>query len=133
MARRLQICSQWREAADTDPKLLEYKASRGWWSTLASLNLTLLITREYEHLVIAASVENGRPRLSFMPVPHPSGLAVDRTTIGFFLLAPETRTGFHSSPGTIAPSETRCEGQVSGWKAIEHECFGVFSRKSIHA
>jgi uncharacterized protein (TIGR03032 family) len=80
-----QICSQWREAVDTDPQLLVYKASRGWWSTLASLNLTLLITREYEHLVIAATVENGRPRLSFMPIPHPSGLAVDRSTNRVFL------------------------------------------------
>jgi uncharacterized protein (TIGR03032 family) len=73
-----QICSQWQEAADTDPRLLECRASRGWWDILAELGVTLLITREYEHLVMALNAGNARPRISFFPVPHPSGLAVDR-------------------------------------------------------
>jgi uncharacterized protein (TIGR03032 family) len=69
-----QVCSQWREAAATDPRLLESRASKGWWSTLEQLGITLFVTREYEHLVIALS---GR-KTSFFPLPHPSGLAVDR-------------------------------------------------------
>ncbi len=73
-----QICSQWREASATDPRLLVSRASSGWWEVLAERGLTLLITREYEHLVIAASAPAGRPRLSFLPMPHPSGLVVDR-------------------------------------------------------
>lgn len=80
-----QICSQWREASEVDPKLLEIKASQGWWAVLDRLGLTLLITREYEHLVVAASVRNGTPRLSYFPVPHPSGLAVDRAGKRVFL------------------------------------------------
>jgi len=44
----------------------------------AELGITLLITREYEHLVMALSSVKGRPRISFFPLPHPSGLAVDR-------------------------------------------------------
>jgi len=73
-----QITSQWREAADIDPQLLEWRASRGWWDLIAELGLTLLVTREYEHLVMAVSAPEGRPRLSFFPLPHPSGLVVDR-------------------------------------------------------
>jgi uncharacterized protein (TIGR03032 family) len=70
-----QVCSQWREAAATDPRLLESRASKGWWSTLEQLGITLFVTREYEHLVLALS---GR-KTSYFPLPHPSGLAVDRT------------------------------------------------------
>ena len=73
-----QVCSQWREAAETDPRLLEYTVSGKWWSVFLELNITLLITREYEHLAMALSAVNGRPRISFFPVPHPSGLTVDR-------------------------------------------------------
>src|SRR5581483_3496605 len=43
---------------------------------LERLGVTLFVTREYEHLVLAMS---GRSRISFFPMPHPSGLAVDRT------------------------------------------------------
>jgi uncharacterized protein (TIGR03032 family) len=80
-----QVCSQWREASSVDAKLLEAKASKGWWDLLERLGVTLLITREYEHLAIAASVQNGHPRMSYFPVPHPSGLAVDRTGGRVFL------------------------------------------------
>jgi uncharacterized protein (TIGR03032 family) len=69
-----QVCSQWREAAATDPRLLESRASKDWWSTLEQLGITLFVTREYEHLVIALS---GR-KTSYFSLPHPSGLAVDR-------------------------------------------------------
>ena len=70
-----QVASQWREAASTDARLLESRDSKGWWPTLEQLGITLLVTREYEHLVLALT---GRARTSFFPMPHPSGLAVDR-------------------------------------------------------
>lgn len=73
-----QVSSQWREAEGTDPRLLEARASKGWWATLERLGITLLVTREYEHLVLALSVGKGRPRTTFFPMPHPSGLTVDR-------------------------------------------------------
>jgi uncharacterized protein (TIGR03032 family) len=73
-----QVCTQWREAADTDPRLLESRASKGWWPTLEQLGITLFVTREYEHLALALSAPKGRPRTTYLPIPHPSGLAVDR-------------------------------------------------------
>lgn len=74
-----QITSQWREAVDLDPKFLRYTVRGAWWETLAEADVTLLITREYEHLVMALSVVNDHPRVSYFPVPHPSGLVADRT------------------------------------------------------
>jgi uncharacterized protein (TIGR03032 family) len=36
------------------------------------------VTREYEHLAMALTVHEDRPLISYLPMPHPSGLAVDR-------------------------------------------------------
>lgn len=73
-----QICSNWDEADKTDPGLLSYEVSGTFWSTLEALGVTILVTREYEHLVMAVGSRGGRPNLSFLRLPHPSGLAVDR-------------------------------------------------------
>jgi uncharacterized protein (TIGR03032 family) len=64
---------------EVPPRLLDHAAQGAWWETLEEAAITLLVTREYEHLVIALTVESGRPRVTFMPLPHPSGLAVDRS------------------------------------------------------
>ncbi|MEI6043102.1 MAG: DUF4915 domain-containing protein [Chloroflexota bacterium] len=73
-----QIASQWQEAAETDPQLLRYTAQGTWWETLAELGITLLVTREYEHLVMALHAAGGTPAISYLRLPHPSGLAVDQ-------------------------------------------------------
>ncbi len=73
-----QIASQWRDACDTDPKLLRFRVRGGWWDALETSRITLLVTREYEHLVMALAVKDGKPRISYLPLPHPSGLVVDR-------------------------------------------------------
>ena len=74
----VQIASQWREAATIDRRLLRYEVHGAWWETLAARGITLLVTREYEHLVMALGASKEGPALSYMPLPHPSGLAVDR-------------------------------------------------------
>ena len=73
-----QIASQWREATAVDPRLLEYRVRGPWWDLLERLGVTLFISREYEHLVMAFSAAGGKRRVSFLPLPHPSGLVVDR-------------------------------------------------------
>ncbi|MDO8184191.1 DUF4915 domain-containing protein [Conexibacter sp. JD483] len=73
-----QVASQWSEAAETDPKLLRSRTSGPWWELLDQLGITLLVTREYEHLAMALSVDDGQPAASFMRLPHPSGLVADR-------------------------------------------------------
>ncbi len=73
-----QVVVQWPGAASVDPRLFACRVEGHWWETLASHQLTLLVTREYEHLVMAMTVENGRPLVTYLPLPHPSGLAIDR-------------------------------------------------------
>ena len=72
-----QIVCQWKQASDVDPQLLEHRVRGRWWETLDELGITLLVTREYEHLVMAFCVRDGRRRTSYLHLPHPNGLAVD--------------------------------------------------------
>ena len=72
-----QVTSQWREAAQTEPRLLSHRVTGEWWELLAATGLTLLVTREYEHLVMALSCAGSEPNVTFFPMPHPSGMAVD--------------------------------------------------------
>ena len=78
---------RWRNPAEAlavwdgialDPAVLAARATGAFWDVLDRLKLTLLLTREYEHLLLAVAVKEGRPGLSYLPLPHPSGLAVDR-------------------------------------------------------
>ncbi|MEW5868244.1 MAG: DUF4915 domain-containing protein [Chloroflexota bacterium] len=72
-----QIASQWQDAARVEPRLLQHQATGAWWEVLESTGVTLLVTREYEHLAVAIHVQAGKPSLTYMSVPHPSGLAID--------------------------------------------------------
>jgi uncharacterized protein (TIGR03032 family) len=58
---------------------------------LHNLGITLLLTREYEHLVIGLTTEqtpNGvRLVQSFVHLPHPSGLVADRTNQRLYVAA----------------------------------------------
>jgi uncharacterized protein (TIGR03032 family) len=72
-----QIVSQWREAGEVDPVLLAHRVRGDWWDIVQSTGLTLFLTREYEHLVLALSCSQGKKRISYLQLPHPSGLAVE--------------------------------------------------------
>ena len=72
-----QITSQWQEANAIDPKLFHVIVRGDWWETLSTLGITLLITREYEHLVMALAHDDEQAEMTFQPMPHPSGLVVD--------------------------------------------------------
>jgi uncharacterized protein (TIGR03032 family) len=74
-----QITAQWEDAASVDPTLLRFRVRGAWWETLAALDATLIVTREYEHLVMAMTVIDGEPHQSYLKLPHPSGLAVDES------------------------------------------------------
>lgn len=74
-----EIVSYWQGARSTDPRLLEYETTGKWWETLLDLDITLLVTREYEHLLLGIGMDEfAGPAMSLMRIPHPSGLAVDR-------------------------------------------------------
>lgn len=72
-----QVAAHWMGAAPADPVIFKYRESGDFFSILDALKITLLVTREYEHLVIAITTVNGSPVFSYLSMPHPSGLAVD--------------------------------------------------------
>lgn len=74
----VQIAADWEEADSTDARLLRHRAHADFWQTLERTRTTLLVSREYEHLLIAITVSDGAPQLSYLPLPHPSGVAFDR-------------------------------------------------------
>ncbi len=73
-----QISSLWEEANSFDRKLFQFKTKDIFWETLAKLKVTLLVTREYEHFCVALNHSGTKPEQSFQPMPHPSGLVVNR-------------------------------------------------------
>jgi len=73
-----------------DPRLLECETTGAFWETLHRLELTLAVTREYEHFLLLMSAPGGLPLQSPLPLPHPSGIAVDAATGN--LIVSSTRT-----------------------------------------
>jgi len=73
----VQVATHWADAGAVDPRLLRHTVRGAFWDTLAAHRLTLLVTREYEHLVIALGASRAGPEVSYLPLPHPNGLAVD--------------------------------------------------------
>lgn len=71
------VAVHWREAADVNPRLLRGRAKGAFWEELERLAIVLLVSREYEHFVMGLSAREGRPRATYLALPHPSGVAVD--------------------------------------------------------
>ena len=69
------------------PESLDYTVSGDFISVLEKLKITLLITREYEHLVIALNAKSKKLRQSFIHLPHPSGIAIDPKTNNVYIAA----------------------------------------------
>ncbi len=97
-----QIASQWQDASETDPQLLKYKVKGDWWQVLAEHGITLVVSREYEHLLMAMTADGDRGQITYMPMPHPSGIAVDR------------------SSGTVYVASTRNPNQIYDLSAVSN-------------
>jgi len=65
-----------------DPCQLEQRSDAAFWALLRRMKLRLLVSREYEHFVMSLAAPGGRADISQVAIPHPSGLAADRTTGG---------------------------------------------------
>ena len=76
-----QAVSLWRDANNVDRRLLEYVASDDWWSLIERMDVALLVTREYEHVLVALQGTTEGPRVSYFPLPHPSGIVIDRARL----------------------------------------------------
>src|SRR5262249_30576271 len=73
----LAVAAQWADAAAVHPRLLSHRVRGDFWDVLAERRITLLVTREYEHLLVALHAGRRGPGVSWLPLPHPNGLAVD--------------------------------------------------------
>jgi uncharacterized protein (TIGR03032 family) len=71
------VVAQWGSPREMDPRLLRHRTRGRFWEAVEAASGALVVTREYEHLVVALSVSGGRRRVSYLRLPHPSGLAVD--------------------------------------------------------
>lgn len=71
------VVSLWADGSAVDPELLRFRVRGEFWEALQSTGCTLVVSREYEHLLVALSVSGGRPRVSHLRLPHPTGLAYD--------------------------------------------------------
>jgi uncharacterized protein (TIGR03032 family) len=80
-----QVASFWKDAQDTDPALLKYKVKGEFFELLSRLKVSLIVSREYEHLLLCLAGKNGKPEISYLPLPHPSGVAVDRKSQRVFV------------------------------------------------
>lgn len=84
------------------PQSLEYTLRGKFLSLLEKLNITLLVTREYEHLVIGLNAKNGKLNQSFLHLPHPNGIAVNKKKTKVYIAS------------TRSPSQIVELGLVSG-------------------
>jgi uncharacterized protein (TIGR03032 family) len=72
-----QVVAGWADATAVEPKLLHRRVRGPWWELLEELDVCLVASREYEHFLVGLAVCDGRPIQTYMPLPHPSGIAVD--------------------------------------------------------
>jgi uncharacterized protein (TIGR03032 family) len=71
-----EVVAQWSDAGAVDGALLQSRARGAWWDVLAEAGVTLIVSREYEHLLLAIA-PGGGTRMSYIRIPHPSGVAFD--------------------------------------------------------
>jgi uncharacterized protein (TIGR03032 family) len=72
-----EVVAGLRRAQPIDRRRLETTVRGDWWGLLERLDACLVVSREYEHLLLALTVAPEGPRQSFMSLPHPSGLSFD--------------------------------------------------------
>ena len=72
-----RVATHSAQSERVDPKLLRAKALGAWWDYVERSGVTVIVGREYEHFLLGLSIWKGRPHVSYLPMPHPSGLAFD--------------------------------------------------------
>ena len=83
----LEIVSFAFSAGGVVPESGRFRTYGDFVGLLERLRITLLVTREYENLVVGLSAERGKLRQTFLPMPHPCGIAVDRQRHRVYLAA----------------------------------------------
>jgi uncharacterized protein (TIGR03032 family) len=66
---------------------LKFKATDSFIKLIHRLGITLIISREYENLLISLAPENKKLKQGFFHLPHPSGIAIDRRSRRVYVAA----------------------------------------------
>jgi uncharacterized protein (TIGR03032 family) len=73
-----QILAHWADAQSVAPALVDDRSRGRFWEIVDELEVALLVSREYEHLLVCLSTDQyHEPLRTFMPLPHPSGIVLD--------------------------------------------------------
>lgn len=64
---------------------IRYQGSDSFIRLLKKHKISLLISREYEHLLLLLTAEQGKLMQTFFPIPHPSGIAVHPSGNQFYV------------------------------------------------
>lgn len=100
------VATLWADAAAVDERLLRHRTRGEFWDVLQETGVTLLVTREYEHLLLALHRGAGGPVVSYLPLPHPSGIAVDRRRSVVHVASTRNPNQVHDLvPAVAAPPE----------------------------
>ena len=119
----LGVAVQWDTTADVDPGLLRHAVRGRFWEAVEAAGGAIVVTREYEHLVVALTVTGGRRRVSYLRLPHPNGLAVDRAARGCSTWrARAIRTCSSSWPRCATPSRATALPRQSRSRARSSPC-----------
>lgn len=70
-----QIVAQGIGTDHIAPEVFKQRVKGAWWDILEELGATVVVSREYEHLLMAYSAKGSDRQTSFQPLAHPSGLA----------------------------------------------------------
>ncbi len=123
-----QVVSQWSDAGRAEPGLRRFAARGDWWQVLAEHRITLLVTREYEHLVLAISPH--RRSQTYLRLPHPSGLVVDRERGAVFVASTRNPNQIFE----LTPAQgliDRTDVSLSGGRSVEADRLLIPVRSTI--
>jgi uncharacterized protein (TIGR03032 family) len=87
--------------------LLDGRVSGDWWAVLERLDACVVVSREYEHLLLALTVTPEGPRESYMSIPHPSGMAFDP-------IAQRLHVASTRNPNQLYVLAPGCPGEANG-------------------
>jgi uncharacterized protein (TIGR03032 family) len=100
------VAALWTDVDTVDERLLRARVRGDFWDVLAETGVTLLVTREYEHLLLALHAAKAGPVVSYLPLPHPSGVAVDRGRGVVFVASTRNPNQVHElAPAVAAPPD----------------------------
>jgi len=111
-----QVVAHW-QLAEKDTEAMRGRVQGHWWETLDQLDITLIISREYEHFVLSMTVVDGQPCISYISLPHPSGITFDESTNSLYIAAtrnPNQIIQFKPLSETMPRTDMPYQGELTG-------------------